>query len=376
MSKIWRFQLFYIILPKFSKIMELQEIFAQRLKNARIRCGFSSRDLAGAINYKVSAETLRNYENGKSFPNSEVMEELLSALNVKIDDLFRPFSIDWNEVNFNFRKRKSISKNLEGAILQQIKDDAEHYIELEETFSLRPTVIELIAYTRRNMVVNASMARIVAQGVRKYLHISEEPIVSLQDMVERCGIKLLPISVPAKMDGVNFECNGHVFICYNTCSDNVERRRFTIAHELGHLLLNIPQTQIENEERLCDAFASELILPGNKLKQMLGENRHNISLQELKQIQSLFGISVDAIMYAAKSHNIITENRFKTYFMIKRGNESLAKDIDRSEFQEDDKNRYTALVYRALSSERITVAKAAYFLNTSIQEVSNNLKLV
>ena len=356
--------------------MELQEIFAQRLKNARIRCGFSSRDLAGAINYKVSAETLRNYENGKSFPNSEVMEELLSALNVKIDDLFRPFSIDWNEVNFNFRKRKSISKNLEGAILQQIKDDAEHYIELEETFSLRPTVIELIAYTRRNMVVNASMARIVAQGVRKYLHISEEPIVSLQDMVERCGIKLLPISVPAKMDGVNFECNGHVFICYNTCSDNVERRRFTIAHELGHLLLNIPQTQIENEERLCDAFASELILPGNKLKQMLGENRHNISLQELKQIQSLFGISVDAIMYAAKSHNIITENRFKTYFMKKRGNESLAKDIDRSEFQEDDKNRYTALVYRALSSERITVAKAAYFLNTSIQEVSNNLKLV
>ena len=61
---------------------------------------------------------------------------------------------------------------------------------------------------------------------------------------------------------------------------------------------------------------------------------------------------------------------------MKRGNEKLAGEIDKSLFQEDDKNRYKALVYRALSSEIITVSKAAYFLHSNVQEVSSNLNLV
>lgn len=356
--------------------MNLQEIFSQRLKNARIRRGYSNRSLAEAMENIISAETLRNYENGKSFPNSDIMERLLAVLNVKIDDLFRPFTIDWSKVNFSFRKRKSVTKVQEEIIMQQIKDDAEHYIELEETLNIAPTIKSLIDYCHRNVVLHEADARITAQSMRKYLNLSEEPIVSIQDVVERCGVKLLPVTIEAKMDGVNFECNGHVFICYNNGGENIERRRFTIAHELGHLLLNIPSQHIEKEEKLCDAFASELILPGVKLKQMLGENRHNISLRELKQIQSLFGMSVDAIMYSAKEHNIITENRLRTYFVIKRTREKLAAEIDKSVFQEDDKNRYESLVYRALSSEMISVSKAAYFLNTTVENVSSNLKLV
>lgn len=356
--------------------MEIQEIFSQRLKNARIRKGFSNRGLAEAMNNIVSAETLRNYENMKSFPNSDVMERLTIVLEVKIDDLFRPFTINWEKVNFSFRKRKSMTKAQEEIVMQQIKDNAEHYIELEETLDIAPTIKSLIEYCHKNIVCDEADARIIAQSMRKYLNLSEEPIVSIQDVVERCGVKLLPVSIEAKMDGVNFECNGHVFICYNCGSENIERRRFTIAHELGHLLLNIPSQHKEKEEKLCDAFASELIMPSVKLKAMLGENRHNISLTELKQIQSLFGMSVDAIMYSAKEHNIITENRLRTYFVIKRTHEKLAAEIDKSLFQEDDKNRYESLVYRALSSEMITVSKAAYFLRASVEEVSANLKLV
>lgn len=356
--------------------MDIQEIFSQRLKNARIRKGFSNRGLAEAMNNIVSAETLRNYENMKSFPNSDVMERLTIVLEVKIDDLFRPFTINWEKVNFSFRKRKSMTKAQEEIVMQQIKDNAEHYIELEETLNIAPTIKSLIEYCHKNIVCDEADARIIAQSMRKYLNLSEEPIVSIQDVVERCGVKLLPVSIEAKMDGVNFECNGHVFICYNCGSENIERRRFTIAHELGHLLLNIPSQHKEKEEKLCDAFASELIMPSVKLKAMLGENRHNISLTELKQIQSLFGMSVDAIMYSAKEHNIITENRLRTYFVIKRTHEKLAAEIDKSLFQEDDKNRYESLVYRALSSEMITVSKAAYFLRASVEEVSANLKLV
>ena len=356
--------------------MELQEIFSQRLKNARIRKGLSNRGLAEAMKNVVSAETLRNYENGKSFPNSDIMERLMAVLDVKIDDLFRPCTINWANVSFNFRKRKSLSKTQEDIVMQQIKDDAEHYIELEETLGIAQTINGLINHCHRNTVRSASDARTIAQSVRRYLNLSEEPIVSLQDVVERCGVKLLPVAIEAKMDGVNFECDGHVFICYKSGNENVERSRFTIAHELGHLLLNIPEQYEEEVERFCDAFASELILPASKLKQLLGENRHNISLAELRQIQSLFGISVDAIMYSAKEHNIITENRFRTYFIVKRRNEKLAGEIDKSLFQEDDKNRYKALVYRALSSEIITVSKAAYFLHSNVQEVSSNLNLV
>jgi hypothetical protein len=42
---------------------------------------------------------------------------------------------------------------------------------------------------------------------------------------------------------------------------NYRRQRFTLAHEVGHLLLRTNQLSCPEEERFCDDFAAELLLP-------------------------------------------------------------------------------------------------------------------
>lgn len=47
-----------------------------------------------------------------------------------------------------------------------------------------------------------------------------------------------------------------------------ERRRFTLAHELGHLAChyNSKRMSIRDEERWCDTFASELLMPKSRVE--------------------------------------------------------------------------------------------------------------
>lgn len=62
--------------------------------------------------------------------------------------------------------------------------------------------------------------------------------------------------------------NGTFRICVNA-NDSIERRRFTVCHEIGHIVLGLKSdhktqpwsTGRPLTERLCDLFAAELLLP-------------------------------------------------------------------------------------------------------------------
>ena len=70
----------------------------------------------------VSAQTLSNYEKGISFPNAEVMTALVDALEVQIDALFRQPSTSWEDVQFSYRKYKSLSHMNEESIRELVKE--------------------------------------------------------------------------------------------------------------------------------------------------------------------------------------------------------------------------------------------------------------
>lgn len=68
--------------------------------------------------------------------------------------------------------------------------------------------------------------------------------------------------------GMSFTLSGKNYICVNG-NDSAERRRFTICHEIAHIVLGLPSdhkvqwwsTKRPMAERLCDIFAAELLLP-------------------------------------------------------------------------------------------------------------------
>jgi len=60
--------------------------------------------------------------------------------------------------------------------------------------------------------------------------------------------------------------------------DNLLRKRFTISHELGHILLKIHEKNDQKaREKLCHIFAGAFLLPKSVINAELGEHRTKIA---------------------------------------------------------------------------------------------------
>ena len=97
----------------------------------------------------------------------------------------------------------------------------------------------------------------------------------------------------------------------------------------------------------------------------------------MKDVQRDFGISIRALMKKAEMLNVVTQSYYK-YYNIRLNspeNAEKRKRMDASEIPLQQSNRYERLVYRCLSSEIITISKAAELLDTSISEILDNLKI-
>ena len=92
-----------------------------------------------------------------------------------------------------------------------------------------------------------------------------------------------------------------------------ERRRFTTAHEIGHLILE-PNTQVayrdspmfvdENQylrECLCDRFAAALLMPEREVRKKAGSN---VNLADVLRIAKEFEVSVAAFVIRLKELRI------------------------------------------------------------------------
>jgi len=87
--------------------------------------------------------------------------------------------------------------------------------------------------------------------------------------------------------------------------------RFTAAHELGHLLCGFPEK--EGAESLCHEFAGAFLMPRDALEKALMPARRKISLWELKELKESYGISLQAIIYRARSLGLVTGRQARTF---------------------------------------------------------------
>lgn len=104
--------------------------------------------------------------------------------------------------------------------------------------------------------------------------------------------------------------NGYVFFCDYNSEEISYRNRFTIAHELGHVLLGHVNEGNPREldttfvnynpvERAANIFAAELVMPEMKVKELF---RGASSVQQLSEI---FGVSNAAMSYRLQNLGLV-----------------------------------------------------------------------
>ena len=351
--------------------MTQSEIFAARLKNARIMKGFSQDDLVSAMGIEISKMSISKYENNKMSPSSSVIISLANALNQPIDYFFRPFTLQIESIKF--RKKSRLSVNPEKMIKEKILDLIERYIDIEEICN----VSNIFSPPLKDKISNSNQVKKAASELRKIWNIGVDGIVNVIDLLEEQGIRILEIDAPEFFDGLSSMVNDIYPVIVLNKSLSSERKRFTALHELGHIILSFESDIAEKEEeKLCHIFASEMLILEPVFVKLIGSSRHDISYQELRAIQLQYGISCDALMYKAKECGIISQQRYIYYCIKKNKNQNFKQIVEKSLYYDEESNRFTRLVYKALSNELISISKAANLLHQSVEQVRGDLVLV
>ena len=341
----------------------MENVFAKKLKSARLLSGLSLRKLAEKITIDLSAQALNLYEKGERKPDSSIIIALSEALQVPIDYFFRDSNIKLG--NVEFRKKSKLGKKDIQQIKEFVIDYLERYIEIERILNVQYKFSNPLETILINSIDDIEIA---SQELRKNWEIGMNPVSNLIEMLEDKGVKIVEIDADQSFDGLATWVENFPVIVVNKNIDLV-RKRFTVVHELAHLLLSFSENLNEKSiEKLCHNFAGAFLLPEASLKNYLGVKRSHISIQELIEIKVYFGISISAIVYRAYNLNIIPESFLKGFFI------RLNKDNQRDESNlgkylgEESSSRFERLVLKAASEEIITFSKASQLMKQNLEE--------
>lgn len=350
--------------------MDTNKVFGRRLNQARLIKGYTMEELAQSVQPTVSRQAINKYEKGQSMPDSRMLISLGMALGVKPDYFFRPFTVEVDKVMF--RKKNKFSEKDALSVKEKVREELERYLEAEQLCG-----VEARFKLDKQAVATDSDAANAAYDIRELLGLGVDGISNVIEVLEDNGIKIIEVSEDDSFEGLSGYANDTIpLIVINYRLDN-EHKRFTLLHELGHLVMkfddNVSAKEIEN---LCNIFASELLLPSSVLIARLGKNRHDISLAELTDIQKQFGISIDSIMASLNRNGVITGRRYEGYQKKKKSYPDFRALVEKSVSIPETSGRFVRMVYRALADEIISFGKAAALLNTSVDNVKNHLQLV
>ena len=313
--------------------------------------------------------------------NDIIMVTIAKALNTNVANLRRPFRVTIGE--FDFRKKSKLGKKAVERIKIMARQRIEKYVEVErllnEEIGCKVDFSDIV-------VRDKIQARIIANKLRKEWNMGYGPISNAINLLESHGVKVIEVEEdPELFDGTRNKFDRITIDVHKTKNDNnknpkhintYERRNLTLFHELGHQLMNIADDVSDKEkENICNAFASEFLIPSRTFIQIFGIKRTGISLFELKDVQREYGISARALMYKASELGVITPSRFKYFNISLNKDPNLRYAIDETVMLAQHSSRFERLVYRALASEVISISKAAELLDKSVSDVLDSFKI-
>jgi Zn-dependent peptidase ImmA (M78 family)/transcriptional regulator with XRE-family HTH domain len=143
----------------------------------------------------------------------------------------------------------------------------------------------------------------------------QAPIDNLLRDLERRGVLAAAVPLPAERHsalatwgGDDFE---HPFLAIFATPD-AERQRFSVAHELGHLVMHHSYRQdTAKAEAEANAFATELLLPAAALRREL---RSPVTLSALVSLRAEWGVSIAALIRRARELDVVTERQYRHLF--------------------------------------------------------------
>jgi Zn-dependent peptidase ImmA (M78 family)/transcriptional regulator with XRE-family HTH domain len=274
-----------------------------RLTMARELAGLRKRDLAEAIGRTAAA--VSQYELGQSRPSGETLARCAQVLDLPVSFFTtgRPH-LRLDTASAHFRSLRSTMAHQRQQALAHVELLWELVDQLDHVVELPPVDLGV------PLGVRPGDPALTAGLVRTAWEVPTGPVVHLVRTLESRGIVLtqLPGVDAETIDAFSAALHGRPMIVLSS-KGNPMRQRFSVAHELGHLLLHPePAPGSRVHEREANTFAAELLMPATEIGDRLPTP---VDITALKEIADGYGVSVAALAYRGKDLGVYSESTLR-----------------------------------------------------------------
>nr|WP_282441288.1 XRE family transcriptional regulator [Corynebacterium pygosceleis] len=271
-----------------------------RLTQARVRRSVTKSALASEVG--VSPAAIGQYEAGVNSPRIDVLDRLAKALDVRPDffAVGRPLArID--TVNAHFRSLRS------ARVSDRQKALATATLMWELTFALERHV-RLPEVNLPTVDFGSSPAKAAAL-LRRHWGLPDGPVKHLVATAESHGI-VVAVRPRDEIDAVDafsvVIVDRPIIVTTPRRTENVFRHRFSIAHEIGHLLLHADSgEQSAAVEKEADEFAAAFLTPAASMDAALPQR---LDLAALDRLGRTWGVSPHSLVRRMVERGRTTES--------------------------------------------------------------------
>jgi len=318
-----------------------KELNFRMLILAREARGFTQGDLVEKIP-NLSQGNYSRMEKGLLGVPEDTVNNIASVLDFP-ESFFYKKGTSANNVEYFYRKRVSTPK-------KELNKLEANFDLIRLWFEDLLNEVEIGEFNFQELKVEGSNTpEIIARKIKVALNISNGPILHLIGILEKNGVIVHFLqNAPEKFDGTTIICkSGQKIIVVNSEIPN-DRKRFTIAHELGHCIMHIPFSSdldpYSDIELEANQFASEFLMPALEIKHDLVALKY----KNLADLKSYWRVSKVALIKRAHTLGLINQSRYTTFMIeISRAGERKVENQD----VDLDEPRILSLILKALMEQ-------------------------
>ena len=339
-------------------------MIGRRIRLARIAAGMTQDEVVEALEadgLKLSKGGLSKYERGGSMPKPNVMRVLAHVLGVDASYFLEEptVRVRW----LAFRKRAALGKKKQEWVKALAEAQVEACLSLQHALEPALAATHLdedhhAVMTPRTRVRKPEDAERAAESLREHWRLGDQPIESVTAAIEDGGGIVVESGGEEDLfEALSGWADDTVPIIVVSSAVSDDRRRFSLAHELGHLVMDTGNVDRRIEEKLAHRFAAVFLVTAATARRELGQKRRHLDLRELAMLKQKHGLSMQAWIMRAADLGIIRETHARTLFaeMSSRGwrrEEPVAFEA------EERPRKLRQLAVRALAEGLLTEAQA------------------
>ena len=195
------------------------------------------------------------------------------------------------------------------------------------------------------------------------------PIPDLMDTLEARGLKVFTTRFDdPRFEGMSARAGDHHVVVVG-CMWSGDRQRFTLAHELGHLVLDDRLVDELDKEQAADRFAGAFLVPAAKVFEALGVRRRSLEIYELYLLKQECGLSIGGWTYRARDNGVIAKATHAAFrrTLVRNGWDKVEPG---DQYPPETPRLFEQTVYRALGEDWIGESKAAELLSISVRDLA------